>query len=694
MSEKIQPTHLSRKAILYVRQSSLYQVNHNEESRRLQYGMQERLCGLGWSQIDVVDEDLGRSAAGGDQRLGFERLVSEVCLGKVGAVAAREVSRFARNSRDWQQLIEVCRLVDTLLIDHDAIYDPRRSNDRLLLGLKGSMNEYELDLLRLRSLEARRAMAQRGELLITPPVGYIKSGQGRLEKDPDRRVQQILTLVFEKMLELGSARQVLLWLIDQELELPVHHCQDGQWSTHWRRPTYETLKRILHNPVYGGVYAYGKSETILRLEGGVARKKTRLKPKSQWQVLIADHHEGYISAEQFERVQAMITNNAMNIFESGPGAPKQGAGLLSGLLRCGRCGRKMGVHYTGVEHRVGRYACRRGWVDQGEPKCISMGGFSMDRAVAAEILRVLEPAAIRAAAGAATQDDERQQQALRAIELELEAARYAADRAWRQYDHVDPANRLVADELERRWNEAMQQVRRIEERLNQQRELHEQRHVCPAQPETMDGLAEEFRRAWDDPRTDLRLKKRLLRALIEEIVVDEDVAAGQITMVVHWKGGAHSELQAERRRRGQNSVHTPPQILEAMRWLTLICTDNFIAAYLNRNGLLTGKGNRWTQQHVCSRRSRYKIERFSAQRKSEEGWMTLSEAARYYGVSGKTVRQGVEQGQIKGQHPLAEGPWILNRRDLEDPRAKAFIARMRRKPEPAAAQDSEQITLF
>jgi DNA invertase Pin-like site-specific DNA recombinase len=257
MSDKIKPHHLERKAILYIRQSSVYQVNHNLESQKLQYAMEERLRQLGWREIEVVDDDLGRSAAGTVTRAGFERMVAEVCLGKVGAVAARELSRFARNSREWQQLIEVCRVVDTVLIDQETVYTPRQSNDRLLLGLKGSLNEYELDLLRQRSVEARRAKAQRGELIVAAPVGYIKTEEQHLEKDPDRRVQQAIVLVFEKFLERGSVRQTLLWFLEQGLEMPVRN-QLGE--TFWKRPSYGTVYRILTGPVYGGAYAYGKTE--------------------------------------------------------------------------------------------------------------------------------------------------------------------------------------------------------------------------------------------------------------------------------------------------------------------------------------------------------------------------------------------------------------------------------------------------
>ena len=581
MIDKIKAHHIERKAILYVRQSSTFQVQNNLESQKLQYAMRDRLCGLGWCDIEVIDEDLGRSASGTVTRAGFERMVAEVCLGRVGAVAAREVSRFARNSREWQKLVEVCRVVDTPLIDQEMIYTPRQSNDRLLLGLKGSLNEYELDLLRQRSVEARCEKAKRGELIVASPAGYIK-GEDRLEKDPDLRVQERVLLVFSKFLEFGSARQTLLWFLEHGLQIPVSAPRD---QVIWRRPRYTTIYNMLSNPAYAGAYAYGRTEHSTQYEQGEPRRRSRRKPRAQWWALIRDTHEGYISWKQFEEIQHIMSHNANRSDRSG--TAKRGLALLAGLLRCRRCGRKLMVAYTGNGPYVLRYVCHRSALDNGEPPCITFAGLGLDEAISREIVTVLEPAAIEAAVLAAKQEILQQEEILSVLKRELEAARYSARRAEKQYEATDPDNRLVASELERRWNDALQKVQHLEIRIEETMRARQQMPVTTAE---FESLAGDLEAVWSHPETDVRLKKRIVQTLIEEVVVDVDGPAGEIIAVIHWKGGVHTELRIPRRRRGYSRAHTPSEIVDAVRVPVRICSDETIAGALSRSGLLTGMG--------------------------------------------------------------------------------------------------------
>jgi DNA invertase Pin-like site-specific DNA recombinase len=683
MSDKIRPQHVARKAILYVRQSSAYQVNHNLESQRLQYAMQDRLHQLGWREIDVVDEDLGRSASGTVTRAGFERMVAEVCLGHVGGVAAREVSRFARNSREWQHLVEVCRVVDTVLIDLEMVYSPRLSNDRLLLGLKGSLNEYELDLLRQRSVAARRAKAQRGELLVAAPVGFLKTDAPHFEKDPDRRIQEAVALVFQKFGELGTVRQTLSWFLEHGLQLPARSVS-GEIA--WRRPSFGVLYRMLSNPIYGGAYTYGKTEHLVRYDHGEPHACCRRRPREEWLAFIPQAHEGYVSWDEFERIRQTMATNVRGWQHTG--AATLGPGLLPGLLRCRRCGRKLVVCYTGNAHNVLRYICVRGARDNGEPRCISFGGLVVDDAIAKEILRVVQPAAVEAAVVASEAVAQQQDEVLNAWTRELEAARYAARRAQKQYDATDPDNRLVADELERRWNHALQHVREIEARIEQH--VQGRRQAVVPTREEFENLAADLEAVWNGSRADVRLKKRLVRTLIHEIIVDVDAGAGEVILVIHWKGGVHTELRLPRRRRGQNSTQTSKDIIDAVRILARICPDDLLANVLNRNGLLTGRGNRWTRERVVSLRTHHDIPCYDRDRRESEGWMNLKEAARVLEISPRTLRLAVERGEIDGDHPLRDGPWVFQRRALHTPAAATLVARVRDRNHQAAIPNSQQ----
>ena len=502
---KITAEHLARSAYVYVRQSTADQLVHNRESRRRQYALADRARQLGWSSVEVVDEDLGRSG-GGTNRPGFERLLTAICSGGVGAVLAIEASRLARNGRDWHTLIEFCGLVATIIVDEDGIYDPRHPNDRLLLGMKGTMSELELSLFRQRSQEALKQKARRGALFLGVAAGFVKTSRDRIEKDPDSRIRGALDLVFTKFAELRSARQVHLWLREEGIELPVKSRRSEALGAVWRQPAYNTVHNILTNPIYAGAYAFGRTKsTVSVVEGRKRIRRGVRRPMPEWDVLIKDHHEGYITWEEFERNQRVIADNATGMGRAiAKGAVRQGEVLLAGLLRCGHCGRKLQVHYSS---NIGRYNCYGARMNHGTARCISIGARSTDAAVSTEVLRVLAPFGIDAAVKAleswasATSATERQ------LELALRQARYEAAHARRQYDAVDPANRLVAGELERRWNEALAAAHQIEGEIA----IVVARRPLPlgeVERQQLIALGADLARAWSHPAATAATRKK------------------------------------------------------------------------------------------------------------------------------------------------------------------------------------------
>jgi DNA invertase Pin-like site-specific DNA recombinase len=467
MNDKITGTHLSRTAYIYIRQSTLQQVQHNVESNRRQYALRERAGNLGFSSVVVVDEDRGISRAGTQQRPGFSRLLAAVCDGEVGAVFALEASRLARNNRDWHHLIDLCVLTRTLVVDADGIYDPRLLNDRLLLGLKGTMSEFELGLLRQRAQEAYRQKALRGDVMTRVPVGFVRKGENGIEMTPDRQVQQTILDFFSRLKAGSSLRQVLLWYHQEKLLFPVSCVRDGGELLEWRLPNYQQLLRMVKNPTYAGAFAWGRSGTRSKVVDGRSCKTMghRL-GMDQWQVLLKDHHPGYIGWEEYLSNLDKLVSNRTKTHQTSTGAARSGSALLAGLFRCGRCGHKLNVSYRGRDGRAPRYVCMAGSHERGTTSCISFGGLRVENAVAGAVLEACQPLGIEASLQVLENSRGECDQKRKALELALEKARYEASRARRQYDAADPENRLVAAELENRWNKALVQVAELERRLD------------------------------------------------------------------------------------------------------------------------------------------------------------------------------------------------------------------------------------
>jgi DNA invertase Pin-like site-specific DNA recombinase len=661
---KITSEHLARRAIVYIRQSTADQLVHNQESQRRQYGLADRARQLGWVSVEVIDDDLGRSGSG-VSRPGFERLLAAICEGRVGAVLAIEASRLARNGRDWHTLIEFCGLVGTILVDEDGIYDPRHPNDRLLLGMKGTMSELELSLFRQRSHEALKQKARRGALFLGVAAGYVKTGRDRIEKDPDRRVQDALRLVFAKFSEFQSARQVHRWLRDEGIELPAKsHDEEGRCIV-WKLPLYNTVHNILTNPVYAGAYAFGRTTSKVIVEDGRKRVRRGLRrSRAEWDVLLKDQHEGYISWEEFERNQRVIADNATGKGSAiARGAARRGELILAGLLRCGHCGRKLYVGYS----KSGRYYCQGAVVNHGTERCISFGGLRADQAVATEVLRVLKPLGIDAAVKALEAQTTEMSAARRQLNLALAQARYEAAHARRQYDSVDPANRLVAGELEHRWNEALQAVQRIESEiaaLDAKRPLP----LSEKEREHLMQLGADLERAWSHPAASAATRKRILRAALHEIIAR--IENGFIEMVLHWQGGDHTALKLKMNTVGKHRWTVPEDTLTLVRELARQMPDKQIARLLNRAGKPTGRGNGWTHARVCSFRSHYSIAIHRASEWAERGEITLEAAAQMIDVSVMTVLRMARLGIIKGRQVCRGAPWAFKAADIAAYRAQ------------------------
>ena len=657
---KITADHLARRACVYVRQSTPGQVQHNLESQRRQYALVDRARALGWQDIDVIDDDLGISGSG-THRPGFERLLRALCDGQVGAVFSIEASRLARNGRDWHTLLEFCSVVGALLIDAETLYDPRLTNDRLLLGMKGTISGMEVASFRERAQAALLQKAQRGALIRRVPIGYVKGSDDRIEKDPDARVGSTLDLIFRKFAELGSVRQVYFWLDQQHIQLPVVRGPEEVREMVWQPARYHAVLSVLKNPVYAGAYAYGRSKTMVRLEAGQKRVRRQVQRRREdWAVLILDHHVGYIDWDVYQSNQTMIAHNDNARGNAVRGPIKHGEALLAGLLRCGHCGAKLLAQYPGP--RVIRYQCSGYLLNRDHACCVMFGGLRADHLVSEQLMQSLAPLGIEAAMEAIESlqgaSDERIQQKA----LALEQACYEVTRARRQYDAVDPANRLVAAELERRWNQALTTEAQLEAELVTLQQGRES-PLTDAQKREILSFSRDLPRLWDDPQSLPEHKKRLLRIALKEI--SATCQGETIRLILHWQGGDHTQVEFQKIRTGRHRYITDDDLLEIVRMLARIEPDERIASILNRHERRTAHGESWTAKRICSLRNNHAIPVYREGERQARGEMSVSEVASALGVTPTTVLRLIRLKQLPASQACVSAPWILRRADVE-----------------------------
>lgn len=661
-SPKITPTHLSKQAVVYLRQSSEHQVRHNLESQRLQYSLADRARALGWRAVDIVDTDLGASASlGAARREGFDHVLAAVARGEVGIVLAREVSRLSRTDSDFCRLIELCQVFGTLLGDDEQVYDPALMDDQLILGIKGTLSVVELRVLRTRLIQGMRNKAARGELIRLLPPGYELDGERRPVLDPDARVRDAIARVFSVFRQTWSARRTMLWFHSEGMLLPVRRRAGRRHEIVWKLPAADFIRQMLMNPWYAGAYTYGRRATEVTYIGGrLTRRQGRTRSPEECAVLLRDHHPGYITWEQFEE-HRRIMRAGKSVVQGGGSSPvRNGGALLGGLLRCGRCGRRLQVRYAGAVGTAARYQCA-GTFQTGGQYCLGLGGRLVDRVLTEEILRRISPLGMEASLLALERSGEEGDARRRSLQLRLEQVEYEARRAFEQYDAVDARNRLVAGDLERRWNGKLEEAAGVRASLDAlpspETELSAERR------EDLVWLGQHFETAWADPACPATLKKQIVRTLIEEIVVNVDEGAQEVRFVVHWKGGSHTALGTPKPPPGKGQSNNQADI-DIIRQLAVRYDDGVIAGVLDRQGRQTGKGLRWNAPRVKSARSRADIAGH-VQRIENPDVLTLQGAAGHCGVSDTTIRRLVEAGLVANQQTVPYAPWEIRPADLD-----------------------------
>lgn len=619
---KVTAEHLQRCAYLYIRQSSLHQVLENTESTARQYALRRRAIALGWrdEQVVVIDHDQGQSGASSADREGFQRLVAEVGLGQAGIVMGLEVSRLARNCADWHRLLEICALSGTLILDEDGLYDPGHYNDRLLLGLKGTMSEAELHVLRARLLGGILNQAQRGELKMPLPIGLVYTDNDRVELDPDRQVQQSLRVLFATFERTGSAWATVQSFRREGLKFP-RRGQAGSGEVAWRELGYQITLDVLHNPRYAGAFCFGRSRTTKTADGKV---RIRELPRDQWRYIKQQAHPGYITWETFLSNQRRLLGNYRgNGAQRRSGPAREGPALLQGLAVCGKCGRAMSIRYHDRRgRRIPDYVCQRQCIERGVPVCQIIHGAAIDEAIGRLLIESVTPLALEVVLQVQQEIETLLAEAQRLRLQHVQRLQYEADHARLRYMRVDPNNRLVADTLEAQWNEKLRLLAEAKETAERQHRLDASR-ISGEQKAKIRALATDFPRLWRDPQTSDRDRKRMARLLLDDVTLrrDEDVL-----VQVRFKGGATRELRVPLPQRSCERWRTPPPIVAEIDRLLDQHSDAEIARILNERGLKTGADGRFDVIKICQLRYYYGL-KGRRERLQAQGWITAREMA-------------------------------------------------------------------
>ena len=663
---KIGASHLSRAAYVYLRQSTAAQVEHNRESTQRQYALAARATALGWpaQQVIVIDEDLGLSGSGVVERSGFSRLTADVALGHVGIVLGLEVSRLARNNADWYRLLDLCGLTDTLIGDADGVYHPAMFNDRLLLGLKGTMSEAELHVLRARLLGGIRNKAARGELRRGLPVGFVWGEEdGEVRFHPDEAVCAAIRTVFARFAELGSVRRVWLWLRTEGLSFPMQTRYGG--GVRWVDPSYIAVYHVLTNPVYAGAYAYGKSRHEVTLDASGARKKrVRKLPRSQWSVLIPSHHEGFIDWSTYESNRARITANTHpQPHQSGGGAVREGSALLQGLAVCGQCGRRLRTHYTGRTASAGYHCAGKSIVEGRGIYCLNVGAVQIDEVAARTVLAALAPLGVEAALAAAERIEADHDGALAQWRLAVERAGYDAQCAERRYRTVDPDNRLVARGIEAEWEKYLRELEKAKAELARREQLRP-RTLSVDERIRLLALGADLFKAWQAPTTSPRDKKELLRTLLEEVIITVHKDERRAHLTLRWRGGALTDIDLDLPRTRPAIVRTDEDTIALVRRLAAHYPDAVIAGILNRQDRKSAYGHRFTANLVGNLRRHWSIPCFERPTSPPEGeLLTIKQTATALGVATSTIHRWLNDGIIAGEQLTYGAPWRIRLTD-------------------------------